>query len=79
MAEESGVSIFSPHRSTVTPRKVDDAHNAGLQVVAWTANTPKEWDKLIDAKVDAIVTDNPAALIAYLKNPTFSSYRARVR
>ena len=66
-ALESGASIVSPHFKTVTPRKVDEAHRAGLQVVAWTANRPKEWDKLIDAKVDAIVTDDPAQLIAYLK------------
>lgn len=29
------------------------------------ANTPEVWDKLIDAKVDGITTDDPAVLIAY--------------
>ena len=43
------------------------AHDAGLQVVPWTSNTPAEWDALIAAKVDAIISDDPAALIAYLK------------
>ncbi len=73
LAEESGASIVSPHCSWVTRRKVEEAHDAGLEIVAWTANRPREWDKLIEAKVDAIVTDDPAQLIAYLKNPTSSS------
>ena len=67
IAREAGASIVSPHYETVTSQKVSDAHEAGLQVVAWTANTPAVWDKLILANVDAIVTDDPAGLIAYLR------------
>ncbi|MCZ2151719.1 MAG: glycerophosphodiester phosphodiesterase [Bryobacterales bacterium] len=67
IARESGASIVSPHFSLVTQSRVAEAHQAGLQVVPWTANTPSQWDKLIHAKVDAIITDDPAALIAYLK------------
>jgi len=40
---------------------------AGLQVVPWTADTPEDWEMLIQAKVDAIISDDPAELIAYLK------------
>jgi glycerophosphoryl diester phosphodiesterase len=69
LAEESGASIVSPKYPLVTEDQVAAAHKAGLQVVPWTANTPAEWDKLIAAKVDAIITDDPAALIAYLKSP----------
>ena len=36
-------------------------------MVAWTANTRGEWDALLAAGVDAIISDDPAALIAYLK------------
>jgi glycerophosphoryl diester phosphodiesterase len=43
------------------------AAHAKILVVPWTADTPEEWDPLIAAKVDAIITDDPAALIAYLK------------
>ena len=67
MAREGEAGIISPVYQTVTPDKVRDAHAAGLQVVPWTANKPQDWDKLIDAKVDAIITDNPAALIDHLK------------
>ncbi|MCW5963346.1 MAG: glycerophosphodiester phosphodiesterase [Bryobacterales bacterium] len=59
--------IVSPHFRLVTPAKVKDAQAAGLKVVAWTANTPAEWQPLIDAGVDSIITDNPQGLILYLE------------
>lgn len=67
IAEEAGARTVSPQFTLVTPEKVAQAHAAGLQVVPWTANRPEEWDKLVAAGVDAIITDHPAALIAYLK------------
>ena len=68
VAREAGASIISPNFPLVTPAKVKAAHAAGLQVVAWTANTPADWDGLIRAGVDAIISDDPAGLIAYLKD-----------
>jgi glycerophosphoryl diester phosphodiesterase len=68
IAKEAGhAEIVSPELRLVTPAKVAAAHAAGLQVVPWTANARPEWDKLIEAKVDAIISDDPAELIAYLK------------
>jgi len=67
IAREAGASIVSPDFKTVTPDKVHAAHEAGLQVVPWTANRPADWEKLQAAQVDAIITDDPAALIAWLK------------
>lgn len=66
-ADAAHAEIVSPEYHLVTAEKVAAAHRAGLQVVPWTANTPADWDKLIAAKVDAIISDDPAALIAYLK------------
>jgi len=69
IAKDAGrAEIVSPELHLVTPAKVAAAHAAGLQVVPWTADSLKDWDKLIDAKVDAIITDDPAALIAHLKS-----------
>ena len=51
----------------VTPEEVAAARAAGLLVIPWTANTPADWDRLIAAKVDAIISDDPAALIAHLR------------
>ena len=66
MAAEAGAGIISPVFPTVTPEKVREAHAAGLQVVPWTANKPEQWQRLIDAKVDAIITDDPEGLVKYL-------------
>jgi len=69
IAREGGeAQIVSPNYKLVTREKVQAAHKAGLQVVPWTVNTPADWDKMIDAGVDAIISDDPAALIAYLKS-----------
>jgi len=67
VARGAGAGIISPEKGMVTPSRVAAAHQAHLQVVPWTANTPQEWDPLIAAGVDAIISDDPAALIAYLK------------
>lgn len=69
IAREAGdAQIISPNYKLVTKDKVRAAHRAGLQVVPWTVDTQADWDKMIDAGVDAIISDDPAALIAYLKS-----------
>jgi glycerophosphoryl diester phosphodiesterase len=67
IAREAGAHIISPAFRLVTPELVRASHAAGLEVVPWTPDTPEDWEKLIVAGVDAIITDDPAALIAYLK------------
>ncbi len=67
VARETKANIISPQFSTVTPEQVAAAHKIGVQVVPWTANTPEQWDPLIAAGVDAIISDDPAALIEYLR------------
>lgn len=66
--EAANAEIVSPEYHLVTLEKVMAAHAKGLQVVPWTANTVADWDKLIRAGVDAIISDDPAALIAHLKS-----------
>ena len=46
---------------------VQAAHRAGIQVVPWTANSPGQWRMLVNAQVDAIISDDPAELIVWLK------------
>ena len=67
IARQAGAGIISPEHSLVTLEQVRSAHQAGLQVVPWTADTPEQWDRLISAGVDAIISDDPAALIDYLR------------
>jgi glycerophosphoryl diester phosphodiesterase len=67
IAHEAGTGIVAPQFNLVTQEQVRTAHAAGLQVMTWTPNTPQAWDRLIAAGVDAIITDDPAALLAHLK------------
>ena len=67
IAREAQAGIISPLFKLVTPAQVKAAHAAKIEVVPWTADTPADWQMLIDAGVDAIITDDPAALIAYMK------------
>lgn len=67
LAQRAGAGIISPRFDFVTAEKVRAAHAAGLEVIPWTPNKPEQWRALIDARVDAIITDDPEALIAFLK------------
>jgi glycerophosphoryl diester phosphodiesterase len=69
IANEAGAGIVSPEHPLATSEQVRAAHNAGIQVLPWTANDPADWDRLIDAGVDGIITDDPGALIEHLKRP----------
>jgi glycerophosphoryl diester phosphodiesterase len=68
VAKEAKASIIAPNFKLVTPEKVKRAHDAGLTVVPWTANDPGTWEQLVAAGVDAIITDDPARLIGWLKS-----------
>jgi glycerophosphoryl diester phosphodiesterase len=67
IGKEAGAKIISPEYHLVTPAQVKAAHAAGFEVLPWTPNTPEDWEKLMAAGVDGIISDDPAALIAFLK------------
>jgi len=52
------LALISPNYHLVTPEQVRVAHTAG---------TAANWNRLMDAGVDAIITDDPVGLIAHLK------------
>ncbi|AFL89944.1 glycerophosphoryl diester phosphodiesterase [Terriglobus roseus DSM 18391] len=70
IAEVSGAGILSPDDSLVTPESVAAAHKAGLQVAPYTINTAEGWKRMADAHVDAIITDDPAGLLQWLRAQT---------
>jgi glycerophosphoryl diester phosphodiesterase len=67
IGKEAGAGIVSPMARLVTVEQVKSAHAAGMEVLPWTVNTPQEWERLANAGVDGIISDDPAALIAWLK------------
>jgi glycerophosphoryl diester phosphodiesterase len=44
------------------PRSLDALQAAGIGVIAYTLNTPKQWQQAADLGVDFTVTDDPVAL-----------------
>jgi glycerophosphoryl diester phosphodiesterase len=67
LGRKSEATILSPDFELVTPEKVAAAHAAGLQVIPYTVDKPEDWQKMADAKVDAIITDDPEALLLWLR------------
>ncbi|HLH44990.1 MAG TPA: glycerophosphodiester phosphodiesterase [Bryobacteraceae bacterium] len=66
IANESGAAIVSPEYRLVTPERVRAAHAAGLEVLPWTPDKPEDWDRLIAAGVDGVITDYPGDLLQRL-------------
>ncbi|MEL7977260.1 glycerophosphodiester phosphodiesterase family protein [Isoptericola sp. F-RaC21] len=66
---ELDAAAVSPGAALVAddPGLVPAAHAAGLQVFGWTANDEDTWRLLVDAGVDGIITDRPAALRDWLE------------
>ena len=63
MARESRTPvIWSPAFAELTAADVLDAHAAGLQVVPWTVNRRPDMARLIDMRVDGLITDYPDVL-----------------
>jgi glycerophosphoryl diester phosphodiesterase len=67
IARDAHAAIISPHHSTVTAERVARAHEAGIRVSVWTANDPRDWDRLAALRVDAIITDDPAAAVRHFR------------
>jgi glycerophosphoryl diester phosphodiesterase len=67
IARETGAQLVTPHFGAVTPEKVKAAHEAGIPIIPWTADQSADWSRLIAAGVDGIITNDPGALVAYLK------------
>lgn len=65
--QAGNAEIVAPQFHLVNVENVAAAHAAGLQVVPWTVNAPRDWDVMVAAGVDGIITDAPAPLISYLQ------------
>jgi glycerophosphoryl diester phosphodiesterase len=65
--QAADAEAIAPEFHLVSAAKVQAAHAAGLKVVPWTVNAARDWDTMIAAGVDGIITDDPAALIAHLQ------------
>ena len=62
MIKSAGGAVWSPYFGDVTHQTVREAQQAGLKVVVWTVNEPRDIARMIDFGVDGIISDYPDRL-----------------
>jgi len=62
LVRAAGCGTWSPSWRNVTPALVAEALALRLKVVPWTVNDPADMARLIDMKVDGLITDYPDRL-----------------
>jgi glycerophosphoryl diester phosphodiesterase len=55
----AGGRIWSPDFSTLTPHSLAAARRLGLKLIPWTVNEPADIARVLDMKVDGIISDYP--------------------
>jgi glycerophosphoryl diester phosphodiesterase len=56
------VEYVVPHHSLISQAYVNEAHETGKKIVAWTVNDAKEMLRLAEWEVDGIISDRPDLL-----------------
>ena len=67
MVHAAGASVWSPNQRNIDASAVAHAHALGLLLIPWTVNDPADMRRLIDWKVDGIITDRPDRLREVLR------------
>jgi glycerophosphoryl diester phosphodiesterase len=60
-----GATWIFPNNHWLDEDEVRGLHAAGMKVVPWTPNLPREWARLRDIGCDGIITDLPAEAVAW--------------
>lgn len=68
LVKEAGGSLWCPYYADVTAENVARAKDLGLCVAVWTVNEHEEIGKMIDLRVDAIVSDYPGRIQRHLSD-----------
>ena len=66
MIANLGADIISPNYTLMTDGWISSAHNSNLKIIPWTVNEESEMRRLMNLKVDGIITDYPDRLLAIL-------------
>jgi glycerophosphoryl diester phosphodiesterase len=60
-----GAHYVFPSYRYVDREVVDEMHAAEIKVVPWTANRPRDWQRLRDAGCDGVITDFPGDAVRW--------------
>jgi glycerophosphoryl diester phosphodiesterase len=62
-----GATAYNPHVLDLLdhPDLVAELHESGIAVMVWTADHPELWAALTELGVDAIITNDPGALVTW--------------
>jgi glycerophosphoryl diester phosphodiesterase len=67
LLEELGAEFWNPMFGFVTPEGVAEAHGAALQVSTWTVDEPDDMARVVEAGVDAVVSNRVEELVRFLR------------
>lgn len=66
LLHELRAEYWNPKFGLLTAEGVDAVHQAGLRVSTWTVDSPEDMTRVVEAGVDAAVSNRIAALVAHL-------------
>jgi glycerophosphoryl diester phosphodiesterase len=66
LLRELGAEYWNPMFGFVTPDGVAAVHEAGRRVSTWTVDEPADMTRVLEAGVDAVVSNHIGALVAQL-------------
>ena len=64
----TGCHVWSPYYRNVSAEVMAEANAAGLRVIPWTVNERADMERLIDLKVDGLISDYPDRLRTVLSD-----------
>jgi len=67
LLDELGAEYWNPMFGLVTPEGVADVHDAGGKASTWTVDQPGDMARVVDAGVDAVVSNRIADLVRFLR------------
>ena len=59
MVKAAGGAVWAPYFGDIDQAKVLDAQALGLKVIVWTVNSAADIERMLDWKVDGIISDYP--------------------
>lgn len=60
--------IYSPYYKLVRKKTVQQARGKGMKIIPWTVNKPKDIRRMIELRVDGIISDYPDRVLSALND-----------